>query len=82
MDVSIIQHGSPQAEILREAAVREAAARTAPSPVSRDTVNMELVLSELQQVSQAFNRRLSFALNEKLDQVVVKVIDSDRKSVV
>jgi len=82
MDVSIIQHGLPQADVLREAAAREAAARTAHSPVSRDTVDMELVLNELQQVSQAFNRRLSFELNEKLDQVVVKVIDSETDKII
>lgn len=82
MDVSVIQPGLPQAEILREAAAREAAARTAPSPAPQEPVNMELVLSELQQVSQAFNRRLSFALNEKLDQVVVKVIDSETDKII
>lgn len=82
MDVSVIQHGLPQAEILREAQVREAAARTAPSPAPQEPVNMELVLNELQQVSQAFNRRLSFALNEKLDQVVVKVIDSETDKII
>jgi len=36
----------------------------------------------VQQVSQAFNRRLSFALNEKLDQVVVKVIDSETDKII
>jgi len=82
MDVSVIQHGSPQAEILREAAVREAAARAALPANRPEPVNMELVLSELQQVSQAFNRRLSFALNEKLDQVVVKVIDSETDKII
>lgn len=81
MDVSVVQaHGLPQAEILREAAAREAAARTASAP--QEPVNMELVLSELQQVSQAFNRRLSFALNEKLDQVVVKVIDAETDKII
>lgn len=81
MDVSVIQHGLPQAEILREALARETTARTA-APASQEPVNMELVLSELQQVSQAFNRRLSFALNEKLDQVVVKVIDQETDKII
>ena len=85
MDISVIQtHNSPQAEALRDAAIREAIVRTAPQ--AQDTrpepVNMDLVLQELQQVSQAFNRRLSFALNEKLDQVVVKVIDSETDKII
>lgn len=85
MDISILQaHTSPQAELLREAAVREALSRAAPQPprVRTEPVNMDLVLQELQQVSQAFNRRLSFAFNEKLDQVVVKVIDSETDKII
>ncbi len=79
MDISAIQNQSPaQAEVLREAAAREAVARAAPPAVQAppEPVNIDLVFQELQQFSQAFNHRLSFALNEKLDQVVVKVIDS------
>ena len=82
MDVSVIQtHGSRQAEILRDSAIREAVARAVPQP-RQEPVDMELVLKELQQVSQAFNRRLSFAINEKLDQVVVKVIDSETDKII
>lgn len=45
-------------------------------------VSMEAVLSELTSVSAAFSKRLSFSLNEKLDQVVVKVIDNDTDKVI
>ena len=50
--------------------------RTEP-PVSMDTIIEELV-----DVSAAFNKRLSFSLNEKLGQVVVKVIDTDTDTVI
>jgi flagellar protein FlaG len=40
------------------------------------------MLQDLQGVSVTFNRRLSFSVNEKLGQVVVKVIDADTDKVV
>lgn len=85
MDIATIQGTkSSQAEALREAALREAVARNVPQNADKpsEPVNMDLVLKELQQVSQAFNRRLSFAFNEKLDQVVVKVIDSETDKII
>ena len=84
MDISAIQNHNPQAEALRDAAVREAISRAAPPAVDSapEPMNLDLVLQELQQVSQAFNHRLSFALNEKLDQVVVKVIDSKTDKII
>jgi len=85
MDISVIQnHSPPQAEVLRDSVAREALAQTAAQTVAArpEPVNMELVLRELQQVSEAFNRRLSFAINEKLDQVVVKVIDSETDKII
>ncbi len=45
-------------------------------------VSMDAILSELSDVGAAFNKRLSFSLNEKLDQVVVKVIDADTDKVI
>jgi flagellar protein FlaG len=45
-------------------------------------VSMDAILSELSDVGAAFNKRLSFSLNEKLDQVVVKVIDTDTDKVI
>ncbi len=45
-------------------------------------VSMDAILSELSDLGSAFNKRLSFSLNEKLDQVVVKVIDTDTDKVI
>jgi flagellar protein FlaG len=45
-------------------------------------VDIGAALEELQQVSLAFNRRLSFSLNQKIDTVVVKVIDSQTDKVI
>ncbi|MBU0926290.1 MAG: flagellar protein FlaG [Spirochaetes bacterium] len=45
-------------------------------------VSMDAILGELVDVSAAFNKRLSFSINEKLDQVVVKVIDTDTDKVI
>jgi uncharacterized FlaG/YvyC family protein len=44
--------------------------------------DLKSAIHDLQRVSEAFNRRLSFSLNEKLGQVVVKVIDADTDKVV
>ncbi len=45
-------------------------------------VSMDAILGELTSVSAAFSKRLSFSVNEKLDQVVVKVIDTDTDKVI
>lgn len=44
--------------------------------------DLQQTIRDLERVSAAFNRRLSFSLNEKLDQVVVKVLDADTDKVV
>lgn len=49
---------------------------------SEPPVSMEAILADLVDVSAAFNKRLSFSINEKLDQVVVKVIDTDTDKVI
>jgi len=49
----------------------------APSPAE-----IAGVAQDLQRVSAAMNRRLSFSVNEKLGQVVVKVIDADTDKVI
>jgi uncharacterized FlaG/YvyC family protein len=61
-----------------------------PAPVKVDVPKPEPVIpSDLQQtlrdmerVSAAFNRRLSFTVNEKLDSIVVKVVDSETDKVI
>ena len=44
--------------------------------------DLRTAIRDIQRVSEAFNRRLSFSINEKLGQVVVKVIDNDTDKVV
>lgn len=83
IDVSTVQSGAALA-----AAQSLVQARPAAKPGQGDVmrteppVSMEAVLSELTSVSAAFSKRLSFSLNEKLDQVVVKVIDNDTDKVI
>lgn len=63
---SRVSTGQPRTDIIKT-----------ESPVAIDTV-----LAELTRVSAAFNRRLSFTLNEKLGEVVVKVIDTQTDKVI
>jgi uncharacterized FlaG/YvyC family protein len=53
-----------------------------PKPGPEVQGDLKSAIHDLQRVSEAFNRRLSFSLNEKLGQVVVKVIDADTDKVV
>ncbi|MFZ4617106.1 MAG: flagellar protein FlaG [Rectinemataceae bacterium] len=52
----------------------------APKPVVPS--ELQKTIQEMQKVSAAFNRRLSFSVNEKLDSIVVKVVDSDTDKVI
>ncbi len=63
----------------QESAAQPEPGRPVPSPPPKD---LGSAIRDLQRVSEAFNRRLSFSLNEKLGQVVVKVIDNDTDRVV
>jgi flagellar protein FlaG len=51
-------------------------------PVQAVPEDLKTTIRDLQRVSETFDRRLSFSLNEKLGQVVVKVIDNDTDKVV
>lgn len=61
-----------------QAAAEQAAAKAAEAA----PVDLKTAIRDIQRVSEAFNRRLSFSINEKLGQVVVKVIDNDTDKVV
>ncbi len=50
--------------------------RSEPSP------SMNEIIKELTQVSVALNRRLSFSVNEKLGEMVVKVIDTQTDKII
>ncbi len=67
--------------------VKEAIAPKAVQPrvdvmQSEPPVSIQAALNELSEVSAAFNKRLSFSLNEKLGMVVVKVIDTETDKVI
>ncbi len=80
LDVSSIQPSSPAlTESGRHAAPLDTAHPKAVLEVPND---LKTAIRNLQQVSETFNRRLSFSLNEKLGRVVVKVIDNDTDIVV
>lgn len=65
-----------------------ARAQTAAKPKAEDImkteplVSMDEILKKLSDISATFNKRLAFSINEKLDQVVVKVIDTDTDKVI
>ena len=68
-----------------EAAVAKAYAAVAAQPEQAEPkpkVSLAKAVRDLQQVSDTFNTRLSFSLNEKLDQVVVKVIENGTDKIV
>jgi flagellar protein FlaG len=83
LDVSSIQTSSVVApESLRRAPADSGTGAAAAAPQVEVPRDLKSAIRDLQRVSEAFNRRLSFSLNEKLGQVVVKVIDNDTDKVV
>ncbi|MDP3177942.1 MAG: flagellar protein FlaG [Spirochaetaceae bacterium] len=78
LDVSSIQSNST----LPHDGQRHTAVHTALTSGAVAPADLNTAIRDLQRVSEAFNRRLSFSLNEKLGQVVVKVIDIDTDKVV
>jgi flagellar protein FlaG len=76
-----IQHEGPKRAPVAEQAALAAAGSAAPAALEVPN-DLKTTIRDLQRVSEAFNRRLSFSLNEKLGQVVVKVIDNDTDKVV
>ena len=83
LDVSTVQplSNAQAAQILAKDA-KTAKARPGDVMKTEPPVPMDVILGELSSVSAAFDRRLSFSINEKLDQVVVKVIDTDTDKVI
>lgn len=57
-----------------------------PAPVdvmkTEPPVDIQAILNDLTGLSATLNKKLSFSMNEKLDQVVVKVIDADTEEVI
>jgi len=81
IDVSTIHalHPAVMAQ-QRAAAVQRAAIEDTMK--TEPPVSMDAILGELADVSAALNKRLSFTVNEKLGQVVVKVIDTSTDKVI
>ena len=52
----------------------------APEPVIPS--DLKQTLMDMQKLSAAFNRHLSFSVNQKLDSIVVKVVDSETDKVI
>jgi flagellar protein FlaG len=46
------------------------------------TANLDHVLQDLVRITQAFNKQLKFSVNRELQEVVVKVIDSQTDKVI
>ena len=87
LDVSSIQNSSQaQVEGAKRALAAVDQAASAKESVQKTEIevpaDLKTAIRDLQRVSEAFNRRLSFSLNEKLGQVIVKVIDNDTDMVV
>ena len=63
----------------------QTAAVQRPAPAKPDPVipsDLQQTIREMQKVSDAFNTHLSFSVNQKLDSIVVKVVDSQTDKVV
>jgi flagellar protein FlaG len=79
LDITPIYGSPPLPHEARQLRAGQVAHTSAPA-VSQ--AYLETAARDLERVSAAFNRRLSFHLNEKLGQVVVKVIDNDTDKVI
>jgi flagellar protein FlaG len=83
LDVSFIQGNSPiKAEGARHAQAAAVEQRPGLAPAAEIPSDLKAKIKDLQRVSEAFDRRLSFSFNEKLGQVVVKVIENDTDKIV
>ncbi|WP_455383387.1 flagellar protein FlaG [Salinispira pacifica] len=64
------------------AATQQAASQAAGVRTSQPQQHIDKVLSDLQRVTQAFNRRLQFSVDRDINRVIVKVIDADTDKVI
>ncbi len=93
LDVTSIARSAPVQEIAKRQASpeREAVVKAkqvaqniaeAAAKKPQDRVEVERYLSEIVNYTEVFNKRLRFSVNEELNQVVVKVIDSQTDKVI
>lgn len=81
MDVSTIQTLS-MAAVAHKQGIAAPRVKQGDAMKTEPPVSTEVILSELTDVSAAMNKRLTFSINEKLDQVVVKVVDTATDKVI
>jgi flagellar protein FlaG len=79
IDIASIHSGS-NIQILSQATQAQAAEQ--PRQPAQEPVNMQQVIQELASISASFNKRLSFSYNDKIEQTVVKVIDTSTDRVI
>ena len=79
IDIASIHAGS-NIQILSQATQAQAAEQ--PKQPAPEPVNMQQVIQELASISASFNKRLSFSYNDKIEQTVVKVIDTSTDRVI
>jgi len=97
LEVTHITSGMPKREISnrqsppdREATVKAKkvaqkiadAAADAAAEKPQDRIDVERYLRDIINYTEVFNKRLKFSINEELNQVVVKVIDSQTDKVI
>jgi flagellar protein FlaG len=83
LDVSSIQIISTiQYEASKRVSAQAVEGKMAPKAAERVPEDLKTMIRDLQRFGEYFNTRLSFSMNEKLDSVVVKVIDNDTDKVV
>jgi flagellar protein FlaG len=83
LDISSIQTTSSiQHEASKRASTQPVEEKIVPESDEGVPEDLKTMVRDLQRVSETFNRRLSFSYNEKLSQVVVKIIDNDTDKVV
>ena len=93
LDITSIARGAPVHEIAKRqvSTKSEAAAQAkqvaqkladAAAKKPQDRAQVERYLSDIVNYTAVFNKRLRFSINEELNQVVVKVIDSETDKVI
>jgi len=70
--------GTPTATPMPAAAAKS----LVPPPAPLIPSDLQETIQELQKLSAAFNRHLSFSINSKLDSIIVKVVDSETDKVI
>ena len=87
LKISSLAVASPSADSLktdgvRRQAIKQQRIKQQAAKIPRKNVNLDHILQDLVQITQAFNKQLKFSVNRELEQVVVKVIDSQTDKVI